>query len=234
MEVEGEAKLRQARAALRAVWSPKIREKQGATDAVLQRAGKVLKPLPEAPPMPGTDSDSSQLHGVLSQLVVGMNEVRSSLSTLVTREDFKDLAATQREEMHTYVDSRFEPLREEVEEVKAHTATQEDLAELKEKYDKLVLRITELEAAPGSKASKLCARWSTLCTTNGRPIGVSETCRLGNAPASLMARWSTLCTANGRLDKAQVPHMHACGAIQLLPAHREYAIGILTTCVDNV
>ncbi len=88
---------------------------------------------------------------LLGQLVTGMNEVRDTLTGLVTRADLKDLAEQQRQEMHTYVDAVEDKMIREVEGVKEKAVTKEEHAELIEKYARLASRVDELEQGSGNK-----------------------------------------------------------------------------------
>ena len=87
---------------------------------------------------------------MLGQLVTGMNEVRESLSGLVSRADLKDLVQQQRQEMHTYVAAVEDKVTKEIEEVKATTASKDEFTEMKAKYESLILRVEELEKRDGT------------------------------------------------------------------------------------
>ena len=72
---------------------------------------------------------------MLGQLVTGMNEVRESLSGLVSRADLKDLVQQQRQEMHTYVAAVEDKVSKEIEEVKATTTSKDEFSEMKAKLE---------------------------------------------------------------------------------------------------
>ena len=72
---------------------------------MLQRLDRV----PEFPTFAQEDAPGS-LHTMLSSLVSGMNEVRATLSHVVTRDDLRTLHEAQSAEMKTYVQAETAPL----------------------------------------------------------------------------------------------------------------------------
>ena len=92
--------------------SPELIRKQQVLADLLGREGPMLQPLDRVPEFPtfAQEDAPGSLHTMLSSLVSGMNEVRATLSHVVTRDDRRTLHEAQSAQMKTYVQAETAPL----------------------------------------------------------------------------------------------------------------------------
>lgn len=100
-------------------FTPELNSMQQATAEVLARERMPMQPLAQVPALPNGDvpANEASLHSMLSSLVSGMNEVRATLSNVVTRDDLRALHEVQTAEMHTYVQAELAPVHSGIAEL---------------------------------------------------------------------------------------------------------------------
>ena len=98
--------------------SPELIRKQEVLTNLLHREGPLMQPMDRLPQLPDFSSEVpgslhtmiTSLHSMQESLVSGMNEVRATLSHVVTRDDLRALHEAQHAEMQTYVQAETAPL----------------------------------------------------------------------------------------------------------------------------
>ena len=83
-------------------------------EAIAELFGRAPVPaidLQHPPLFPGGSSSSGDVHSLLVGLVSSVNEVRSSLANMATRNELQELHALQMDEVKTYVSVQLEPIK---------------------------------------------------------------------------------------------------------------------------
>ena len=122
---------------------------------LLGREGPILQPLDRVPEFPtfAQEEAPGSLHTMLSSLVSGMNEVRATLSHVVTRDDLRALHEAQSAEMKTYVQAETAPIHASI--IQLPTDFQMiamDAVDHHERIDKFEKRVSELQNRVNSGA----------------------------------------------------------------------------------
>ena len=128
--------------------SPELIRKQHALTDSLCREGPMLQPLDRVPEFHifTQEGPPDPLHSMLSSLVSGMNEVRATLSHVVTRDDLRALHEAQSAEMKTYVQAETAPLHAGIAQLSTDfQMVAMDAVDHDERIDKLETNITELQ-----------------------------------------------------------------------------------------
>ena len=136
--------------------SPELIRKQQTLTAILSREGPMLKPLDRVPEFPTFNKEGSPdpLHTMLSSLVSGMNEVRATLSHVVTRDDLRALHEAQSAEMKTYVQAETAPLHAGFSQLATDfQMVAMDAVDHDERIGKLEINVTELQKRVDSQTS---------------------------------------------------------------------------------
>ena len=92
-------------------FSPDLKRKREAVAELFGRAPVPPIDLPHPPPLPGGSSSSGDVHSLLVGLMSSVNEVRSSLANMATRNELQELHALQMDEVKTYVSAQLEPIK---------------------------------------------------------------------------------------------------------------------------
>ena len=123
-------------------WTPELEMRKNQMNELLSRHHQVAAPLPDVPEItPTTPSDVgfALVLSKLTELTVGVNDLRAAQATAVTRQDLQEFHVKSSLEFKAFVASRTEPLRDDLSLVMQTQETE------KERTDNLQTELSELK-----------------------------------------------------------------------------------------